>query len=261
MMTFLLIMIYLAFISLGLPDSLLGAAWPSMRLTLNAPLSAAGPLSMIVSCGTIVSSLLSGRVIGKFGTGRVTFVSVMMTAAALLGFSLAPSYAWLCVLAVPLGLGAGAVDSGLNDFVARHYAARHMNWLHCFWGIGATCGPIIMSQSIASWGGWSIGYRIVACIQFALVAALLFSLPIWRKMEKRDAAAGAARVGNRARPKGMAWGIWGSSFTAAARPAPFCGEPAFWWRAAASARSRRRAGYRCSSWASPLGDCSADFCP
>ena len=245
MMTFLLIMIYLAFISLGLPDSLLGAAWPSMRLTLNAPLSAAGPISMIVSGGTIVSSLLSGRVIGKFGTGRVTFVSVMMTAAALLGFSLAPSYAWLCVLAVPLGLGAGAVDSGLNDFVARHYAARHMNWLHCFWGIGATCGPIVMSQSIASWGGWSIGYRIVACIQFVLVAALLFSLPIWRKMEKRDAAeAGAARAGNRARPKGMAWGILGFFF--------YCGgeTSAFLWGASFLVESRGVGAEQAAGWVS-----------
>ena len=244
-MTFLLIMIYLAFISLGLPDSLLGAAWPSMRLTLNASLSAAGPLSMIVSCGTIVSSLFSGRVIGKFGTGRVTFVSVMMTAVALMGFSLAPSYAWLCVLAVPLGLGAGAVDSGLNDFVARHFAARHMNWLHCFWGIGATCGPVIMGQAIAAWGGWHVGYRIVACIQFALLAALLFSLPAWRKAERKDSGASdPARAGEKRRPKGMAWGLMGFFF--------YCGgeASAFLWSASFLVESRGVGAEQAAGWVS-----------
>lgn len=245
MMTFLLIMIYLAFISLGLPDSLLGAAWPSMRLTLNAPLSAAGLISMIVSGGTIVSSLCSGRVIGRFGTGRVTFVSVMMTAVALLGFSFAPSYAWLCALAVPLGLGAGAVDSGLNDFVARHFAARHMNWLHCFWGIGATCGPLIMSQAIAAWGGWQLGYRTIACIQFALLAALLFSLPAWRRVEKREAAAEEAlRRGEKRRPKGIGWGLLGFFF--------YCGgeASAFLWSASFLVGSRGVGAEQAAGWVS-----------
>lgn len=245
MLTFLLIMIYLAFISLGLPDSLLGAAWPSMRLTLGMPLSAAGLISMIVSGGTIVSSLLSGRVIGKFGTGRVTFVSVMMTAVALLGFSLAPSYAWLCVLAIPLGLGAGAVDSGLNDFVARHYEARHMNWLHCFWGIGATLGPVIMAQAIAAWGGWNIGYRIIACIQFALLAGLLLSLPAWRRVEKKEAAAEEAlQKGEKRRPRGILWGMLGFFF--------YCGGEAcaFLWSASFLVGSRGVGAEQAAGWVS-----------
>lgn len=132
MATFFLIIIYLTFISLGLPDSLLGSAWPIMQIHLNVPLSGAGLISMIITGGTIISSLLSNRLIKNFGTGKVTFVSVTMTALALLGFSIAPSYIWLCILAIPLGLGAGAVDSGLNNFVALHYKASHMSWLHCF---------------------------------------------------------------------------------------------------------------------------------
>lgn len=143
-MTLLLTIIYLSFISLGLPDSLLGSAWPSMRDDLGAPVSYAGVISMIISGGTILSSFLSGKVIKLWGTGQVTVVSVLMTAVALLGFGIAPSFLWLCLLAVPLGLGAGSVDAALNNFVALHYEAKHMNWLHCFWGIGATAGPVIM---------------------------------------------------------------------------------------------------------------------
>lgn len=186
MATFFLIIIYLAFISLGLPDSLLGSAWPVMHVGLGAPLSFAGIISMIVCGGTIVSSLASGFLLSKFGTGKVSFVSVLMTAVALLGFSFAPSVVWICVLAIPLGLGAGAVDSGLNSFVAAHYKAHHMSWLHCFWGIGATCGPIIMSAWIGYNGQWRDGYLTVSIIQFVLVAVLLFSLPLWKKVEKSD---------------------------------------------------------------------------
>lgn len=184
MATFFLVIIYLAFISLGLPDSLLGSAWPIMHLQLDAPLSFAGIVSMIVSGGTIVSSLSSGFLLSRFGTGKVTFVSVLMTAAALLGFSFAGSFLWLCLLAIPLGLGAGAVDSGLNSFVAAHYKAKHMSWLHCFWGIGATCGPIIMSAWIARDGQWRNGYLTVSIVQFVLVAILLFTLPMWRRFER-----------------------------------------------------------------------------
>lgn len=183
MTTFFLVIIYLAFISLGLPDSLLGSAWPIMHLELNAPLSFAGIISMVVCGGTIVSSLSSGFLLSRFGTGKVTFVSVLMTAVALLGFSLSSSFLWLCVLAIPLGLGAGAVDSGLNSFVATHYKARHMSWLHCFWGVGATCGPIIMSAWIARNGQWRNGYFTVSIIQFALVAVLLFTLPLWKRFD------------------------------------------------------------------------------
>lgn len=181
MATFFLILIYFAFISLGLPDSLLGVSWPVMQPGFQVPFSFAGIASMVISGGTIVSSLLSGRVIHRFGTGKVTFISVMMTAFALLGFSLAPSFAWIIVMAVPLGLGAGAVDSGLNGYVAEHYKARHMSWLHCFWGIGALSGPLILSQLIARDQSWRSGYLIVSIIQFGLVAVLFFSLPLWSK--------------------------------------------------------------------------------
>lgn len=182
MATFFLILIYFAFISLGLPDSLLGVAWPIMQPGFQVPFSFAGIASMVISGGTIISSLLSGHVIQRFGTGRVTFVSVLMTAAALFGFSQAPSFAWIILLAIPLGLGAGAVDSGLNEYIAEHYKARHMSWLHCFWGIGAMTGPLIMSQLIAHDQSWRSGYLIVSIIQFALVAVLFFSLPLWEKV-------------------------------------------------------------------------------
>lgn len=184
MTTFLLIIIYLAFISLGLPDSLLGAAWPVMRDEFGAPLDTAGYLFMTISGGTIISSLVSGRLLIKFGTGKVTFISVLMTAIALLGFNFAPSVIWIVICAIPLGLGAGAVDAGLNDFVALHYKAHHMSWLHCFWGVGATLGPIIIAQFIAESGAWRSGYLTIAMIQFALVIVLLFTLPLWRKVAR-----------------------------------------------------------------------------
>ena len=196
----LLIIIYLSFISLGLPDSLLGAAWPSMYGEIGAPLSSAGAISMIIAGGTIVSSLLSERVIHKFGTSYTTLFSVLLTAAALFGFSFAPSMLWLCAAALPLGLGAGAVDAALNNFVAIHYQAKHMSWLHCFWGIGATVGPAIMSCFLLNQGGWHTGYRTIAIIQSILVVVLLCSLPLWKKTaapasEKTDAApAGNRRV-------------------------------------------------------------------
>lgn len=185
MATFLLIIIYLAFISLGLPDSLLGAAWPVMQGDLGAPLETAGLLFMTIACGTIISSLISGRILKRYGTGKVTFVSVLMTAVALLGFHFAPSIVWLMVCAVPLGLGAGAVDTGLNDYVAVNYKARHMSWLHCFWGVGATLGPIIMAQFISgdSSSSWRNGYFLIAAIQFALVIILFFTLPLWKKVK------------------------------------------------------------------------------
>jgi fucose permease len=176
----LLIIIYIAFISLGLPDSMLGAAWPTIRVGFNLPIAGAGLISMIISIGTIVSSLMSGKLIRKLGTGKLTLVSVSITAVALLGFSLSKSYLWLCLIAVPLGLGAGAVDAGLNNFVALHFSARHMSWLHCFWGIGATAGPIIMAACISQLGSWQRGYLSVAIIQACLVIVLLLSLPLWK---------------------------------------------------------------------------------
>lgn len=181
MTTFLLIIIYLAFISLGLPDSLLGAAWPVMQSDFGAPIETAGYLFMTIAGGTILSSLVSGKVLKRFGTGKVTFVSVLMTACALLGFYFAPSIIWLFLCAVPLGMGAGAVDSGLNDYVATHYKAHHMSWLHCFWGVGATLGPVIMAQYISN-QNWGKGYLTISVLQFILVVILLFTLPLWNKV-------------------------------------------------------------------------------
>ncbi|HBF35980.1 MAG TPA: MFS transporter [Firmicutes bacterium] len=183
MATFFLIIIYLAFISLGLPDSLLGAAWPVMQINLKAPLAAAGFVSMTIAAGTILSSLASGIVIKRLGTGKVTFISCFMTAGTLLGFSLAPSLFWMIVLAVPLGLGAGSVDAALNNYVASHYQAHHMSWLHCFWGVGATIGPIIMARFIAGQNAWRGGYLTISIIQFSLTLLLFFTLPLWKRAE------------------------------------------------------------------------------
>lgn len=180
MTTLLLIIIYIAFISLGLPDSMLGAAWPMVRADLSLPMAGAGLISMIISGGTIISSILSGKLIQKLGTGKLTLISVFITAMALLGFSFSQSYVWLCLMAIPLGLGAGAVDAALNNFVALHFSARHMSWLHCFWGVGATAGPAIMSVAISHNGSWQKGYLSVAFIQITLVIILLVSLPLWR---------------------------------------------------------------------------------
>ncbi|WP_098743660.1 MFS transporter [Paenibacillus sp. EZ-K15] len=180
MVTFFLLIIYLAFISLGLPDSLLGVAWPAMQPDIGAAFESAGLLSMVVTGGTIVSSLISGSVIERFGTGMVTLVSCLLTASALFGFAYAPSLFWLILLAIPLGLGAGAVDTGLNHYVANHYKAHHMSWLHCFWGVGATLGPIIMSYSMGANNAWRYGYYTVSMLQFALVFILLITLPLWR---------------------------------------------------------------------------------
>lgn len=182
MATFLLIIIYLAFISLGLPDSLLGATWPVMQSDYGAPLETAGFLFMTIAGGTIISSLVSGKVLKRFGTGKVTVVSVLLTACALLGFHFAPSIFWLVICAIPLGLGAGAIDAGLNDFVATNYKAHHMSWLHCFWGVGATLGPIIMAQFISEDNSWRNGYYVIAGIQFSLVIILLFTLPLWKRV-------------------------------------------------------------------------------
>ena len=188
MATFFLIIIYLAFISLGLPDLLLGSAWPVMRAGLNASLGTAGFISMMIAGSTIVSSLLSGVTIQRFGTGKVTLVSCLLTAGALLGFSWSPSLVWFIIFAIPLGIGAGAVDAGLNNYVALHYKAHHMSWLHCFWGVGATLGPIIMASFMAGDNLWRKGYLAVACIQFILVIILFVTLPLWDKVARRSMA-------------------------------------------------------------------------
>lgn len=180
MASLLLPIIYLAFISLGLPDALLGAAWPSMYGALGAQLSWAGIVSMIIAGCTIISSLVSARVTAALGTGRVTAYSVLLTALALLGFSLSGAFWQLCLWAVPYGLGAGSVDTALNSYVALHYESRHMSWLHCMWGVGATVGPAVMGWALMG-GVWQDGYRIIALAQILLTALLLASLRLWKR--------------------------------------------------------------------------------
>lgn len=177
----LLLIIYLAFISLGLPDSLLGSAWPAMFGDLGVPVNYAGILSMIVAAGTVVSSLFSGKVIHRFGVSGVTTFSVLMTALALLGFASSHQFIFLCLLAIPLGLGGGGVDSALNNYVALEYEAKHMNWLHSFWGVGAAIGPIIMAGYLAKGAPWNDGYKTLAWIQLGLVFILILSIPLWVK--------------------------------------------------------------------------------
>ena len=183
MFSILLAVIYLSYISLGLPDSLLGAAWPSMHMLLHIPISYAGILSMTISGGTVLSSLLADRLLRRFGTGRVAAYSVLLTAVALTGFSVSCSFPMLCGFAVPYGLGAGAVDSALNHYVAVHYPARHMSWLHCFWGIGAAASPYIMSFYLRRNSDWQGGYRTVAALQMILTLMLFCSLPLWKHTE------------------------------------------------------------------------------
>lgn len=179
----LLAIIYAAFISLGLPDALLGAAWPSMYREIAVPVSSSGFIFMIIAGGTIVSSLQSDRLTKTFGAGKVTAFSVLLTAVALFGFSISRSYTALCLWAIPYGLGAGSVDASLNNYVALHYASRHMSWLHCMWGIGASAGPYVMGAALTGGYGWNTGYRSIAVLQFGLSAVLLVSLPLWRKRQ------------------------------------------------------------------------------
>ena len=181
MVHLLLAIIYLAFISLGLPDALLGAAWPSMYPQFDVPVSYAGIISMIIALGTVVSSLQSDRLTKKLGTGKVTALSVLMTAMALFGFATSHSFGMLCLWAIPYGLGAGSVDASLNNYVALHYESRHMSWLHCMWGVGAAVGPYIMGYVLTAGWGWNSGYHIIAVLQIVLTAILLCSLPLWKK--------------------------------------------------------------------------------
>lgn len=181
MYSLLLAIIYVAFVSLGLPDSLIGAGWPAMHGDLGVPVAAAGILTMIIAGGTIASSLLSARLTRRLGTGVVTAASVATTAAALLGFATSDTFWALCLWAVPYGLGAGAVDAALNNYVALHYAARHMNWLHSFWGVGASISPFIMSRALATELGWTGAYSIVGVIQVVLAVVLFASLPLWTR--------------------------------------------------------------------------------
>lgn len=188
MVHLLLAVIYLSFISLGLPDSLLGSAWPSMYGGLGVPVSYSGIISFIISVGTVISSLQSDRLTLRLGTGKVTTLSVAMTALALFGFSVSHSFPALCLWAIPYGLGAGSVDAALNNYVALHYASRHMSWLHCMWGVGASVGPYIMGYALTNRGGWNMGYRYIALMQIVLTAILFLSLPLWKNRRDENSA-------------------------------------------------------------------------
>ena len=187
MFQLLLAIIYLSFISLGLPDSLLGAAWPSIYPELNVPVSAAGWISMTISAMTVISSLMSDRLTRKFGTGKVTAFSVATTAAALFGFSISREYWQLLLWAIPYGLGAGSVDASLNNYVALHYESRHMSWLHCMWGVGCAAGPYVMGFALTHGLGWNAGYRIISIFQVVLSAILFLSLPLWKSHTNHSA--------------------------------------------------------------------------
>lgn len=194
MFQLLLAMIYLAFISLGLPDSILGAAWPTMYVQFGVPVSYAGMISMVIALGTIVSSLQSDRFTKWLGTGKVTAISVGMTAAALFGFSMSHSY-WLLILwAIPYGLGAGGVDAALNNYVALHYESRHMSWLHCMWGVGASTGPYIMAYALNGGWGWNAGYQYIAILQAILTFLLVISLPLWKDIKGPEESKTARRA-------------------------------------------------------------------
>lgn len=240
MATLFLILIYMSFVSLGLPDSMLGASWPVMHTTFGVATGFAGGLSMTIALGTVISSLLSGKVISRFGTGRVTFVSVMATAAALLGYSLSPSYITALLCSIPLGLGAGAVDAGLNEYVAEHYASRHMNWLHCFWGLGAMLGPLLLSFYLSAGKTWRSAYLTISVIQFVLAGVLFISLPMWSGHKKPALESTGAATESAENPSGEKSGgtsllitvlltfflycslestciLWGSSYFSSAR--------------------------------------------
>ena len=194
MFQLLLPIIYLAFISLGLPDSLLGSAWPVLYHQLGVPVSYMGIISMIIAAGTVVSSLESDRLTHALGTGKVTAFSVLTTAVALFGFSISSRFWQLCLWAIPYGLGAGSVDASLNNYVALHYKSRHMSWLHCMWGIGCSAGPIIMGYVLSGGKTWHSGYRCICIIQVVLTAVLFISLPLWKKPQENYGAAGGRKL-------------------------------------------------------------------
>lgn len=196
----LLALIYVCFISLGLPDSLLGSAWPVLHAEMNVPVSFAGFVSMTIFAGTILSSLFSDRLLHKFGAGKVTAVSVAMTAVSLFGFSISTQYWMLILWAIPYGLGAGGVDAILNNFVALHYKAQHMSWLHCMWGVGASVSPYIMSFALTSLHNWSRGYLIVSVIQIVLSTLIFLSLPLWKKGISDATAKSEEGEASKARP-------------------------------------------------------------
>lgn len=204
----LLAVIYAAFISLGLPDGVLGVAWPGMRAGLGQALEAAGLVTLILTLCSAISGFASGYVLQRLGTGRVVSISGWMTGLALLGFSLAPSFGWILWLTIPLGLGAGAVDAGLNHFVARHYDARHMNWLHACWGIGATVGPFVMGAALLGDAGWRGGYQTIALMQMALALVFVLSLRLWQREPVRSETSGPDVPGSARKRDVPPWAPW-----------------------------------------------------
>ena len=234
MVSLLLAIIYISFISLGLPDPLLGSGWPVMQLELGVPLSYAGIVSMIIAIGTIISSLSSDFLTRKLNTGLLTAISVATTAIALFGFSLSHSFIAICLWAIPYGLGAGAVDAALNNYVALHYSSRHMNWLHAFWGVGVSISPYIMSFCLINKLGWNMGYRSVSTLQLVLTVILFLSLPLWKKRAKSENGneEASATLKDALKIKGVVFcliaffsycafectaGLWASSYMAGAR--------------------------------------------
>lgn len=173
--------VYVSFISLGLPDAILGVAWPAIRADMGQPLAAVGAITIAMTLSAATASSLAGTIAKRLGTGTIVAASCLMTALALLCFSVAPSFVWLVALGVPLGLGAGAVDACLNHFVAAHYSSRHMNWLHGFWGVGATSGPLIMGLALSGSGGWASGVRTIGLMQLSLAVLLWATLSLWSK--------------------------------------------------------------------------------
>ena len=194
MATILLVFIYIFYIGLGVPDSLLGSAWPAIYGELSVPVSWASIISAVISCGTVLSSLFSTRMIAALGTPRVTVLSTSLTAIALLGFSVSHSFVWLCICAIPLGIGAGSIDTALNNYVALHYTAMQINFLHCFYGVGVTVSPYIMSLALSKDMNWRGGYRTVFLIQLFIAALAGMSLPIWKKVAQKQAQEEEIRI-------------------------------------------------------------------
>lgn len=190
MIILLLSIIYLSFFGLGLPDSMLGAAWPTIFTEMDVPVSGAGILSAIIAFGTIISSLASDRITRKLGASKTTAISVAITAIALLGFGVSTKFWQLCLISIPYGLGAGSVDAALNNYVSLHFSSKHMNWLHCMWGLGAAVGPVIMGAVLTGGGGYHLGYIIVSIIQIVISTILFVSLPIWKKPMRAEATEG-----------------------------------------------------------------------
>jgi fucose permease len=183
----LIAVIYLAFVSMGLPDALLGAAWPTIYPALGVPISYAGLLTILIAAGTVVSSLSSNRMLLKFGTGKITAFCTLLTAVALFGFSSARAFWQLCIWALPYGLGAGSIDAALNNYVALHFKSRHMSWIHFFWGVGATTGPYLMGALLTGGQSWTRGYMVVGVIQAAMTILMFFALPVWKRDAHSDA--------------------------------------------------------------------------